>query len=508
MDIFALHEKIVKEDYANYCKSFLNIGDPRIADKVLSELKSGKLWPDPLLQLNPNYAPSGPIADLVAQKLLHPDCEKIFRRDKSPENPGGNPLALHRHQAEAMATARRKQNYILTTGTGSGKSLAYLIPIIDHILTHKSEDKKITAIIVYPMNALANSQVMELEKFLKAEEQWPITFARYTGQESEDERAKICKNPPDILLTNYMMLELILTRPTEQNLIAAATGLEFLVFDELHTYRGRQGADVAMLIRRLRQRVSCKGKPFRCIGTSATLAGSGSFEENRMAVAELAQKIFGDNFLPENIIMETLAPPHGEIAPQTFPTSLASFLNSGNPLPDNPEEFAKNPLAIWLEHTIGVEKRDNRLERCKPAPITGDNGLAQKLAQYCGVDPGLCATKIRQCLLAGSRLLDNGRPFFAFKLHQFLSRGDTAHATLEDESTRHITLFGQKYAPNRPEGTLLFPLAFCRGCGKEYYRVSLVRSAGDEPVRFLPRSLAAEEDSGETGFLFVSTDNP
>ena len=105
------------------------------------------------------------------------------------------------------------------------------------------------------MNALANSQVGELEKFLchgYPDGQGPVTFARYTGQETRPSANAIIAKPPDILLTNYVMLELMLTRPNERQLIQAAQGLRFLVLDELHTYRGRQGADVAMLVRRVR----------------------------------------------------------------------------------------------------------------------------------------------------------------------------------------------------------------------------------------------------------------
>lgn len=109
------------------------------------------------------------------------------------------------------------------------------------------------------MNALANSQAEEIGKFpenLGPNNGGP-TFARYTGQESSAERQALAASPPDILLSNFMMLELILTRYEEvdRRVVDHCQGLEFLVMDELHTYRGRQGADVAMLVRRLRQRL-------------------------------------------------------------------------------------------------------------------------------------------------------------------------------------------------------------------------------------------------------------
>src|SRR5690606_27792677 len=120
------------------------------------------------------------------------------------------------------------------------------------------------------------------------------TFARYTGQEGEEERERIRQSKPDILLTNFMMLELLLTRQNDRDreVIEAATGLDFLVLDELHTYRGRQGADVAMLIRRVRDRL-CKGKQPICIGTSATMASEGGEAEKKSAVARVASRLFG-----------------------------------------------------------------------------------------------------------------------------------------------------------------------------------------------------------------------
>jgi Lhr-like helicase len=134
---------------------------------------------------------------------------------------------------------------------------------------------------------------------------FPISFGQYTGQEKEDKRAEMRENPPQILLTNYMMLELLLTRLRERSIRDGIyENLSFLVFDELHTYRGRQGADVAMLIRRIRARCI---KPVVCIGTSATMVSVGSLAEQRAEVAKVATKLFGKPFLPEQVINETFA---------------------------------------------------------------------------------------------------------------------------------------------------------------------------------------------------------
>ena len=276
MDVFSLRDQLIN-DYSEYISSFILIRDRRIREYVDQQLASGLLWPEALIQLNPAFEPGSRIDELVDEGVLHTMCKQIFRR-KSEENPTGDPLRLHKHQEDAIRTAQLGRDYVLTTGTGSGKSLAYIIPIVDYILRHGS-GKGTQAIIVYPMNALANSQMGELRKFISLgfpDNKGPVTFERYTGQEKDEEKQRIMSHPPDILLTNYVMLELILTRPEERKtLVNAAQGLRFLVLDELHTYRGRQGADVAMLVRRVRNVLNATN--LQCIGTSATLAGVGGF---------------------------------------------------------------------------------------------------------------------------------------------------------------------------------------------------------------------------------------
>ena len=146
----------------------------------------------------------------------------------------------------------------------------------------------------------------ELGKFLGlAKEGRPVTFERYTGQVSDEERESIINNPPDILLTNYVMLELLMTRPLERRLIERARGLRFVVLDELHTYRGRQGADVALLMRRVRNRLEVTGQPIQFVGTSATMASGGAFEEQQQQVAQVSSDIFGATVRPEHVIGKT-----------------------------------------------------------------------------------------------------------------------------------------------------------------------------------------------------------
>jgi ATP-dependent helicase YprA (DUF1998 family)/very-short-patch-repair endonuclease len=513
MDVFDLRERLV-EDYADFTRSFVVIRDDRIADHVDAELRSGVLWPNPVVQLNPAFESGGEVSQLVKGGLLDERCTAIFARDKTEQNPSGTPLSLHKHQREAIELAQTGANYVLTTGTGSGKSLAYIVPIVDRVL-RTGPRKGIKAIVIYPMNALANSQMGELEKFLNVGPPGStglVTFRRYTGQEGQEERDEILQNPPDILLTNYVMLELILTRPFDDAVVKAAQGLEFLVLDELHTYRGRQGADVAMLVRRVRE--ACHAPTVQCIGTSATLAGGGGFADQQKDVATLASLLFGAPVSPEHVIGETLR--RATKPTEEFGNDLSELLRGrlNVPAPSDGATFLSDPLASWIETTIGLasEGENGRLKRAEPRPIHGSDGMAKLLADTTGALVDDAARALQETLLQGNELVNQntGFPLFAFKLHQFFSRGETVYATLESPNERQVTLHEQQFAPGSERSKALLPLAFCRECGQEYYTVRTGSTSSDGSPAMLPRRLndTSGDDESDAGFLYLGSDKP
>ncbi|MEV4364459.1 DEAD/DEAH box helicase [Nonomuraea sp. NPDC049625] len=499
MDVFKVHEQLIA-DYAAFTAGFTEIEDERIKKHVRDRLAAGDQWPDPYLALNPNFEPGGSVNDLVQQHLLVAECERIFRVGKSGDS-AGQVLNLHRHQREAVEIARSGASYVLTTGTGSGKSLSYIVPIVDWILRQKAEgvyQPGVKAIIVYPMNALANSQVHELDKFLKegyGPGREPVTFRRYTGQEKMDERRQILADPPDILLTNYVMLDLVLTRPGERDsLITAARGLRWLVLDELHTYRGRQGADVAMLVRRVRE--ACEAAEIQCVGTSATITTEGSEHSRRAKVAETASRLFGVPVSRAHVIGETLE--RVTIADPTHVTRLK--------LPE-PEygSFIADPLAAWVEAQFGVvtDQETGKLVR-PPRPRTVAEAAAE-LAELVNEDPEDCAIAIQEILKLGASIphLRTQRPVFAFRLHQFLSKGDDVYLSIESEADRYITSRYQTVVPEPGrEDHILVPASFCRECGQEYLTVRKV----DE--RFTSRLDSDTTGDEKDGYLYISTDFP
>jgi ATP-dependent helicase YprA (DUF1998 family) len=492
MDVFALREKVVS-DYRHYIESFVRINDEQINDFVQEKFEGGALWPDAILQLNPAYDPGPTLEELSAQGGILKATANFFRGQ------GGKPLRLYRHQQEAIEIARRSESYVVTTGTGSGKSLTYLIPIVDHVLRTQPEKHRVRAIIVYPMNALINSQHRALETYAANNPGIPIRFDKYTGQERDEARQRILDDPPHILLTNYVMLEYMMLRPVERVFTDAATAhLEFLVLDELHTYRGRQGADVAMLMRRLRER-SGNSKLLN-IGTSATMASGGKRDDRRRAAAEVGTKLFGTVVPPENVVDETLRRAIQVSAPQDN-AGIRRAVEATTP--QDVPNFAQSPLAAWTESVFGLDEEDGRLVRRKP--ITFHEG-AQQLSKQSGLDETACAAKLTELLATGNKLRnDMGEPIFAFRLHQFLAAGGTLYATLESADKRYLTLEGQHYAPGDGGERLLFPLVFCRECGQEYYMVSWADGEGGTISPRLP-FLTSEDDDADAkrGYLALN----
>ncbi|MCC3295887.1 DEAD/DEAH box helicase [Arthrobacter sp. zg-Y411] len=513
MDAFGIREKLI-DGYRSFTEGFVDIQDPRIKDAVVELGDKGRQWPDPWLSLNPSFSSGGRIDELVRRGLLHPGCDAIFRPKKDAGDRGSAPITLHKHQRDAIELAAQKDSYVLTTGTGSGKSLAYIVPIVDRVL-REGTGKGIKAIIVYPMNALANSQMEELSKFLDHgfDGKPPVTYERYTGQERGETRENILKNPPDILLTNYVMLEYILTRPEErQSLIRAASGLQFLVLDELHTYRGRQGADVAMLVRRLRDACNAQNS-LQCIGTSATMSSGGTVAQQQKDVADVASRIFGTVVSPGHVVTETLvrATTNQHPSDQDLKAAVRERGNAeyNSPTLDGGYTLMKSdPLASWIEDTFGLttEPDSGKVIRRQPQTVTH---AAEELAKQTGEPANSCATAIRATLLAGSKAkqTETNRPLFAFRLHQFISKAGSLYATAESEDKRTIETDFQLTVGDAEKR--LYPLAFCRECGQEYLMARLTEVGGQS--RFIPRHELKMQDSGgpdngQDGYLYVSTE--
>lgn len=225
------------------------------------------------LSLNPIYEQSNePFVNFVRQHQFPEKLATLF--PKLAEN------SLYTHQRRGILSILDGRHTIISTGTGSGKTETFLIPIIAHCL--QSMERGVKAIIVYPMNALAGDQI---ERIAAYTQDTNITFGLYTAATPENPsveslerenanqlvyRDEIRANPPDILITNYVMLDRLLTREKDQRIfVESSSTLRYLVLDELHTYTGSKAAHLKYLLARLRYYFTNK---ITNIGTSATLA--------------------------------------------------------------------------------------------------------------------------------------------------------------------------------------------------------------------------------------------
>lgn len=530
MDVFSLRDAVV-DDYRKFATSFTTIHADDIREQVAAIYAEGRYWPEPLIQINPSYQGGASVDRLVADGVLDAGCADIFRTQPT-DGTRGAPLSLYKHQQEAIAIASQGQSYVVTTGTGSGKSLCFFIPIVSAVLAEKRAggSRRTRAIVIYPMNALANSQLEELNKYVdNVPGARPVTFERYTGQEKTEERQRIAENPPDILLTNFMMLELLMTRqdPIDRKVIGNCAGLRFLVLDELHTYRGRQGADVALLVRRIRERLAPDG--LQCIGTSATMASEGSQVDKNRLVAAVASKLFAAKISESEVVVETLERRTERTLDKVSAATLGKVLDDDLRSDISDADLRVHPLAVWVEKSLGVtfSEIDQRWIRAKPRTVTE---AVNMLGKDSGRDATVCRKALRDFLLL-SAVPESDRTkkpggsessFFAFKLHQFISGAGHAFATLEPPGARRVTVEGQQFLPGDPEKRL-YPVHFCRECGHEYHPVRLTTEDGDK--KLLARDIddapiaseedeLSEDDSGDTpdggvfGFLTLHPPEP
>jgi superfamily II DNA/RNA helicase len=496
MDILNFHKKLIN-NYKTYIQSFLNIKDPSILNFVDSEIGNKKLWPEPLVQFNPTFEKGRPLSTLVNEGHLHIELDNIFKG-----------FSLYKHQEEAILLGAKGREFIVTSGTGSGKSLTYMATIFNHVLKQGDlANNKIQAVVVYPMNALINSQFKEIEKFKKTYEAqynkpFPITFGQYTGQESDEVKAKLNENKPHILLTNYMMLELVMTRSgrdveVRQNFLE---NIKYLVFDELHTYRGRQGSDVSILIRRIK---SASVNSIACIGTSATMVSgeATSLVEQKKKVAEIASTIFGTDIQSEQVVNEYLVRSIG-LGHSPSKEDLKKAIKIGIDVSLNAEEFEKHSTANWIEEQIALEFKEGILVRRKPIELFE---IAKQLSDYAEINKQDALNHLEQLLEWANTL--NTKPnklknFLPYRIHQFIAQTGSVYTTLGNQLSRDLFLDAGLYAENKE--TKLFPMVFSRTSGHEFTCVKLnLNDSTIQPREFYDFVDEEDESAVEEGYIFI-----
>ena len=328
-DIQDWPEKI-RQRYENYLKTSFFFKEPALRASFQEALKG-----EENLLKGPYPEPDRNFGFGLDARALAAECFPEGIADLLPALIDG-PLYVHQEHA-IRATHVDGRNIVVATGTASGKTESFLYPILFELyrqhLVGELKEPGVRALILYPMNALANDQRARLGEICKnlrdAKSDFNPTFGQYIGQTPnnvkdhwrnaatrEEERLPgelvfrdaMRRAPPHILLTNYSMLEYLLIRPDDSPLFDHGRGerWKFIVLDEAHQYRGARGMEMGMLVRRLKQRLRDGGRrePFRCIATSATIS-SGEGEEDKQTVADFAGELFGESFSPAGIVFGT-----------------------------------------------------------------------------------------------------------------------------------------------------------------------------------------------------------
>ena len=227
------------------------------------------------------------------------------------------PPYLHQEQAwQRISSDKSGLPTLVATGTGSGKTECFLYPVLEHCAQAKA--KGIKAIIIYPMNALATDQAKRFAKVISAAPalKGNIRVGLFVGGDEGESGIKTMQsdgvitdkhalrnNPPDILLTNYKMLDFLLLRPKDQKLWKhnSSETLKYLIVDELHTFDGAQGTDLSCLIRRMKARLQTPQNHMICVGTSATLGDEGAID----GLTDFASRVFQAPFDADSVVAET-----------------------------------------------------------------------------------------------------------------------------------------------------------------------------------------------------------
>lgn len=340
--------RTIEASYRNYLATTIHFEDKELQNQLRAILEGRNfLSKGPFLEATPPHTKDATVRDLVDQELLNKGMLSLGGFDPDRQ--------LYVHQVNAIKKALEKKNYIVVTGTGSGKTECFLLPIINDILeefSNSGHKPGVRAMILYPMNALANDQLKRLRTLL---ERTDITFGRYTGDTLEKQsdaalawkadnpgakrlkneiisREQIRRTPPNILLTNYSMLEYLLLRPQDAPLFEGAFGSSWrhIAIDEAHIYSGALGTEIAYLLRRLKARIRCDAgvtPQLQCYATSATIGSP----EDMPKVAKFAQDIFGEPF------------EQGEGAPAVIQSTQSSPVSD---LRDEP--WGELPLSAWI----------------------------------------------------------------------------------------------------------------------------------------------------------------
>lgn len=515
----------LRETLARYTSTAAGVSAaraPLLSQRVAMTIASADLVKGPFVESLPDFEKGASIRQMVQDGRLHESWSAL---DRSESGRALLDRPLHMHQA---ATIGLEENYLVATGTGSGKTESFLFPLIDSLLCDPDLARPgVRAILVYPLNALANDQMHRISRLLFADLKDPgITLGRYTGQVRSNEtrsevenglvqspsfqanfpdatrvpvnwllsRQEMLDNPPHILITNYAMLEHILLLPRNRRLLEGAD-LKWIVLDEVHTYTGAQAIEVAFLLRKLKTWLGLAPGRLRCVGTSASLDPA-----RRDELARFAENLFGEPFPSGDaavITSERRLHPQlttGEatqaIDPQTWVQigEVIAELRAANVFSDEHSEYQvgqwnasmeaagiaslrlEGPhLGEALSHALSELAEVRLVARTLMGRSLPFNGLARLVF---GEEPALAQQALTALIAAGvlaKPAVPGAFPLLPARYHLAASGVEGITLTLSSENPEHWDGLPIVHRTGTHVDEIpAYPLLVCRNCGEPY----------------------------------------
>lgn len=512
----------VRESYRRFILSTYRLANPRLREQFERHVREENvLVKGPYVTLSHDFEPGATLADLVDEDLAQSALTRLHWSF------GERPLYAHQEQAFRAVVSDR--NTVVKTGTGSGKTEAFLLPVIDGVLRLREQGVSgVKAILLYPMNALANDQLLRLRALVDGAG-LDLTFGLYTGDSDSvaprlgdgpiegneiATRSAMRRNPPDILLSNYKQLEFLLVRKDDRPLFTRA--LRYLVLDEIHTYRGALATEIACLLRRLKSRCGLEAGDLRCIGTSATVSQDAGGDA---ALARFLTDLFGEPFEADAVIGETTVLP--EAPPATYsppwpPLTEADIDNATNEEAilalaerisgreaSGGADLAEQITVILEENEVSVW-----LSRAAQEPVSVED-LAGKLAETFPGSTSLSreqrALLIEAYLLTGSAGADESKPLLRPKLHSFF-HGVYNVGLCMNPDCRELVRDGSEQCPQC--GSAVRPAVICRTCGQDFVKVKFSEKddtlalpndefVSDEQTAFITPERCGDDDESD-----------
>ena len=489
----------IKKEYIGYISTTFHFRNQNLQKKLLKELDK-TVSNGPFVEIKDSFRSGKTIEELIDKGTLS-SLFRVLEKDKKHYQrklPVSRPLYLHQEKAIEKIVAGK--NVVVSTGTGSGKTDCFLIPVINELLREKEQgtlNDGVRAIFIYPMNALANDQIKGLREILMtypdirfgvynggtenretdaiklyeamyAKEKYPELRKRLPNEEVS--RDKMKKHPPHILFTNYAMLEHMLFRPGDDT-IFTNSNFKFVVLDEAHVYAGATGIETAFLMGRLKGRINGEKEP-QFILTSATL-GDGSQESNKRVV-EFAERLTGCNFNIDDIITAYRDNSQKSSDIKQYPIQLFTELS-------NEENFFDDVLMKYnLDYNYSKEKEAEILYDIISsshfyAKMRGKGSLI-KLNDFAVLLEISSQEAVRFVSLC-AKASKNGKPLIDIRYHYFLKALDGCYLALDHEES--LSLIRKDYFPiSYEKSAKMFEIAVCDDCGE----IAVVGKVGNDKL--------------------------